>query len=554
MSRNNKAISILSSVAVFFSAACTRGHRHPENKDASTALACSCASPPPPPRFVPNAVTEAPVPSDRGMIVQLDAEPPNLMPTLRPDWMSHVIVSHLIEESLLRIDPKSGAAVPELAESWSADATKTRWTFHLRKGVRWHDGEAFTADDVVFTFQRVADPAVGASDRALFSGASAKVADPLTVVVTLRAPLGSPEVAFDRLLILARHRSPRGDLGESPDATAPIGTGPMRFVSWARGATIELARFDDYWGARPPLATMTFRFPPTYGRVLEELQEGDVDVVPRAPNDAAAAVEKDPVLAARYDVVRAGGASYTAWIHNVASKKLADPRVRRAIGLSVPRDRLRCEVEACNVSIALGPLPADHAAMQGVTAPAFDPALAARDLDDAGIIDHDGDGVREQDGIPFSLRLIVPTTSTEQERIASVVSDQLRKIGVRLEVMPLEWSQFRRALESHDFELAAIEWTIDAEPDLFPLFHSTETAGSLNYGAYSSHDVDRALEEQRRGGVGRVESLHEVTMRIRGDEPYTFLFSPLIVAIVKKGSVNVAPTPLGWDPRSFGWR
>ena len=488
------------------------------------------------------------------MIVQLDAEPPNLMPTLRPDWMSHVIVAHLIEESLIHIDPKGGEPVPELAESWSVDAAKMKWTFHLRKGVTWHDGQPFTADDVVFTFQRVSDPAVGAADRALFAGASAKATDPLTVVVTLRAPLAAPEVSFDRLLILSRHRSPRGDLGQSPDATAPIGTGPMRFVAWSRGATVDLARWDSYWGPRPPLATMTFRFPPTYGRVLEELQEGDVDVVPRAPNDAAAAIAKDPILAARYDVVRAGGASYTAWVHNISSKKLADPRVRRAIGLSIPRDRLRCEVESCDVSITLGPLPADHPAMHDIAPPTFDPALAARDLDDAGIVDRDGDGVRDQDGAPFTLRLIVPSTSSEQERIASVVVDELRKIGVRLEVMPLEWSQFRRALESHDFELAAIEWTIDAEPDLFPLFHSTELAGSLNYGAYSSSAVDHALEEQRRGGAGRMESLHDVAMRVRADEPYTFLFSPLVVAIVKKGAVNVAPTPLGWDPRSFGWR
>ena len=487
------------------------------------------------------------------MTVQLDAEPPNLMPSLHPDWMSHVIVAHLVEESLVRIDASRGVLVPELAESWDVDASRTKWTFHLRPHVLWHDGAPFTSDDVVFTVQRIADPEVGAADRALFAGAFAHASDPLTVSITFRAPLASPDVTFDRLLILARHRSPRGNLGESLDATAPVGTGPMKFSAWARGAKIDLTRWDSYWGPKAPVSALTFRFPPTYGRVLEELRNGEVDVVPRAPNDAVTAVEKEAELGAKYRVVRAAGTSYTAWVHDVASKKLSDARVRRAIGLVVPRDRLRCEIESCNVSIASGPLPSDHPAMAGIDPPRFDPTEAKKLLDDAGIVDHDGDGMREQDGAPFKLQLIVPTTSSEQERIASVVADELRKIGVVLDVMPLEWSQFRRALETHAFEIAAIEWTIDRDPDLFPLFHSTESAGSLNYGAYADPDVDRALEDARLSPDRKVELYRQVAARIRRDEPYTFLFSPLIVAIARKNTLNVAPTPMGWQPRAFAW-
>lgn len=487
------------------------------------------------------------------MTVQLDAEPPNLMTALHPDWMSHVIVSHLIEESLVRLDATSGALEPELATSWTVDASKTKWTFHLRPKVLWHDGAPFTSDDVVFTVQRIADPAVGAADRALFAGASAHALDPLTVVVALKTPLASPEVAFDRLSILARHRSPRGDLAQSPDATAPIGTGPMKLVAWTRGASIEVSRWEKHWAGPAPLPKITFRFPPGFGRVLEGVESGELDVVPRAPADAAKAVAQSATLRARYDVVRAGGASYTAWVQNLASPKLADARVRRAIGLAVPRDRLRCEVLACNVSIATGPLPVAHPALAGLAPPTYDPSAAARELDAAGIVDRDGDGVREQGGVPFTLRLLVPTTSVDQARIASVVADELRRLGVVLEIVPLEWSQLRRALETHAFELAAIEWTIDREPDLFPLFHSTQSAGSLNYGGYADAEVDRLLEDLRGGAGDRSAALRAVTEHIRRDEPYTFLFSPLVVAIVKKGVVNATPTPLGWQPRAFGW-
>ncbi len=89
--------------------------------------------------------------------------------------------------------------------------------------------------------------------------------------------------------------------------------------------------------------------------------------------------------------------------------------------------------------------------------------------------------------------------------------------------------------------------------DLFPLFHSTASTGSLNYGGFADPNVDRALEDLRSGAGDRNKTLHDIVTTIRDDEPYTFLFSPLIVAIVKKGALNVAPTPLGWEPRSFGW-
>ena len=494
-------------------------------------------------------------PTDRGMVVQLDAEPPSLMPLLRPDWMTWMIVAHLVTESLVRVDPVRGVLVPELAERWELDETHTRWTFHLRPNVKWHDGARFDADDVLFTFERLLDPSVGAADRPRFEGAKITKKGPLEVEVKLKAPLAAAELDFDRLLILPRHRSPRGDLTRSPDAVAPVGTGPMRFVSWTRGARIDLARAPGHWAGPSPLASLAFLFPSTSAAVLEALDRNDIDVVPRASGDVVARVESDPRLKERYDVVRAGGHSYTAWIHNVTSKKLADPHVRRAIGLATPRESLRCEVESCNVSLATGPLPTGHPAIADRTAPVFDRAAAARELDLAQVIDRDADGRRDFEGAPLVLRLIYPATSRQGARVASVVADELRKLGVTLEIAPLEWAQFLKQLETHEFELAAIEWTIDTEPDLFPLFHSSQVAGSLNYGGYADPDVDAWLVDLRReqSPPRRAELLRNVVDRVRRDEPYTFLFSPLTLAVVRKGAHGVAPSPIGWAPRAWGW-
>jgi peptide/nickel transport system substrate-binding protein len=489
------------------------------------------------------------------MVVQLDAEPATLFPLLHPDWSSWTIEGHLVLESLVRVDARTGALTGELAESWDVDASRTRWTFHLRRDAAWHDGAPFTAEDVIFTFDRLLDPDVGAADRALFAGAHVAKVGPADVEVTLPAPLASMELDFDRLLMLPRHRFPRGDLSRSEDATAPVGTGPMRFSSWTRGREIVLVRNSTYWGPPSPLPSLTFRFISSRPALLAAIERREIDVVPRAPGELVEHAESDAALIRSYEVVRAGGFDYTAWMYNVASPKLGDARARRAVGLMIPRLQLQSEVERCSVQLAFGPLPPGHEALRGIEPPRFDPTEAARLLDEAGIVERNGDGVRAQGAVPFKLTLIYPASSRQQERAATVVADELRRLGVLLELEPLEWAQFMRRLETHDFELASIQWSIDAEPDLYPLFHSTQVASALNYGGYSDPTVDAWLdalrsEEQR---ARRNELLHELVLRLRRDEPYSFLFSPLVIAVVRRGAIGVMPTPLGWQPRGWGW-
>jgi peptide/nickel transport system substrate-binding protein len=489
------------------------------------------------------------------MIVELDAEPATLLPLVHPDWLSWTIEGHLLLESLVRIDARTGVLVGELAESWDVDASRSRWTFHMRRGVEWHDGVPASVEDVLFTFERLLDPAVGAPDRAVFAGARVRKVGSIDVEVALPSPLASPEAAFDRLLILPRHRFPRGDLSRSEDATAPVGTGPMRFSSWVRGREIVLVRSPTYWGPLAPLAEMRFRFMPSRPAVFSAIDQGEVDVVPRASVEMAEHVEQSAALRASYGVIRAGGLGYRAWIQNVNAPKLRDVRVRRAIGLAVPRSQIRSEVERCGVELALGPLPPGHEALLGIAEPRFDPTEAARLLDDAGVLDKNGDGVRDWSGASMRLTLIYPASSRQEERSATVVADELRRLGIMLELSPLEWAEFLRRVETHDFELAAIEWSIDGEPDLYPLFHSSQAAGGLNYGGYANPQVDAWLDELRSETTRprRLELLHAIVERLRADEAYTFLFSPIVEAIVRRGVAGVIPSPLGWQPRAWYW-
>jgi peptide/nickel transport system substrate-binding protein len=544
-------------IVVLLAAACSRGHAHPEGAIDASPAQPSCGPPLPAPQFDRAGTPLAPTPpSDRPMVVELDAEPATLLPLVHPDWQSWFIEGHLVLESLVRLDPVTGSLVGELAESWQVDPSGTRWTFHVRKGVKWHDGVAATADDVLFTFDRLLDPSVGAPDRAFFAGAHVSRVGPADIEVKLTSASPAAALAFDHVLILPRHRFPRGDLSRSEDASAPVGTGPMRLSSWVRGREIVLVRNASYWGPEAPLPTLTFRFITSRPALLSAIDHGDVDVVPRASVEIAEHAEQDPSLSASYEVVRAGGFDYTAWIQNVDSPKLKDPRVRRAIGLTIPRGQIRSEVERCGVQLATGPLPPGHEALAGVEPPRFDPAEAARLFDEAGVVDKNGDGIRDWAGAPARFTLLYPASSRQQERAATVIADELRRLGVTLELMPVEWAEFLSHVEAHDFELAAIEWSIDGEPDLYPLFHSSQAGGGLNYGSYASQEVDGWLDQLRTDmpRENRTEILHRIVLRLRGDEAYTFLFSPLQQAVVKRGALGVVPTALGWQPRSWGWR
>jgi len=432
------------------------------------------------------------------MVVELDAEPATLLPLVHPDWLSWTIEGHLVLESLVRVDAQTGLLTGELAESWEVDSPRTRWTFHMRKGAKWHDGTPVSADDVVFTFDRLLDPTVGSPDRALFAGARVVKLPSGDVEVRLRAPLASADVDFDRILILPRHRFPRGDLTRAEDASAPIGTGPMQFSTWVRGREIVLVRNPSYWGPAAPTPRLTFRFVTSPPAVLAAIEHGDIDVVPRATVELAEQVEARPALAASYEVVRAGGFDYTAWIHNVTSPKLKDVRVRRALGLAIPRAQLRSEVERCGVQLALGPLPPGHEALAGIDPPRYDATEAARLLGEAGITDTNGDGVRDWGGQSFRLTLIYPASSRQQERAATVIAEELRRLGVDLKLAPVEWAEFLHRLELHDFELAFAGRTsedVGAGLGDGSFGMAEETGAFLNRAAAIAADEGRGLGE-----------------------------------------------------------
>src|SRR5262245_46942952 len=212
----------------------------------------------------------------RRFVFPLPTEPATLNFVSGTD-QSSVLVQRLGGDLLVDHDPNL-RVVPRLAASWNLSADGRVLVFHLRPGVRFHDGAPCTSDDVVFTWQRIMDPeskAVGRVDPFL-PIEKVEAPDPATVRVTYREPY-APALRGWEIPILPAHLYRGADFSAAPQNRAPVGTGPFRFVSWDAGQRIVLDANPDYWGGRPRIDGIDLRFIPSSDTALQALLAGEVD-------------------------------------------------------------------------------------------------------------------------------------------------------------------------------------------------------------------------------------------------------------------------------------
>ncbi|HBG97664.1 MAG TPA: ABC transporter substrate-binding protein, partial [Rhodobacteraceae bacterium] len=266
------------------------------------------------------------------LVLGMQLEPPNLDPTAGAAGAIDEVVYANLFEGLTRFR-EDGSIAPGLAESWEVSEDGRSYTFHLRDGVRFHDGTAFDAGDVVFSLDRARGPDSTNAQKALFDGIEAVTAlDPGTV----RVDLGAPDsgflwaLAWGDAVILAPETADAA-------ATAPVGTGPFRFDRWVRGDRVELARNDAYWGAPVALDRAVFRFISDPTAAYAALLAGDIDAFPNVPApETLMQFKADP----HFQVTVGLTEGETILAINNARPPLDDIRVRRAIAHAIDRQAL----------------------------------------------------------------------------------------------------------------------------------------------------------------------------------------------------------------------
>ncbi len=449
----------------------------------------------------------------------LPADPVTLDAARAVDTTSFAI-ARLIGDSLVAFDDRL-EPVPRVARSWNWSADHLVLTFSLRPGVRWHDGRPVTADDVVHTWRVLTAPDAAPDKAVAFNLVeSVEAPAPDTVVVRYRRPFAPALGAWTHPLLPA-HRAER---------EPPVGCGPWIFERWDPGERVVLRANPDYYDGPPRAPQLLLEVLRDYQTRFAALEAGRIDAAPLLP-DTWRAVKDQPAFRARFDVreYRQLYFFYIAWRMDGSNPWFADPRVRRAMTLAIDRAGYLEKVAPGFGRPAVTSIHPDHWCFDGSLLPLpFDPQAAAALLAEAGFRDADGDGVLERGGVPFSFRLTISQSSKENERIAAFVQDQLRRVGVAVELEPLEWAVFQERLRGDRFEAVMLGRSLDPDPDPYDLWHSSQATGGVNYSGLKDPEVDRWIEAARetfdRDERARLYRL--LQSRLHALQPDTFFSTP----------------------------
>jgi oligopeptide transport system substrate-binding protein len=456
-----------------------------------------------------------------------------------------VSVANQIFDGLVEFDSHLNV-VPALAQAWSASRDGLVWTFHLRKGVQFHNGREMNAEDVVYSLSRMLDPAVGSPNSSLldnvkgaaeFRDGTTKVLEGIKAIdrYTVEVSLSEPFVPFISILGMA-HTSivPRDEVERlGPDfGTAPVGTGPFRLVRWVRGQEILLETNEHYFGGRPALDRVRFIIFPghTTGDMLRAFVQGELEESPLTPDR-----QKEFLEGATYKVIRKPTLSLLFLGFNLDRRPFQQREVRQAFNYAIDKIRLNQEVRVGRYVVARGILPPGMPGyspeVQGYD---YDPVRAKTLLAEAG---YPG-GKNLTPGM-----LSTPVKSVEVQAEYRFIQQHLAALGVQVDLQQFnDWPTFREALEHGDVQLFRYAWRADyPDPDnfLYPLFHS---AGQRNYYRYHNPAVDKLLDDARgeTDDLRRVKLYREAEQLILQDAPgimllhYTYesVFQPYVEGVV----------------------
>lgn len=469
-------------------------------------------------------------------VVRLYGEPPSLAYLVDSDGNTRRITLHNVIEALVKPDPRGHPdypMVPELAESWEESEDHLVFTFHLRRGVKWHDGTPFTAKDVKFTFDRLMDPLVRAMHlrQAFVDLESVTTPDDRTVVLRWKKPYVWALRKIGDIGIYPAHAFEGYEgskFNTAPFMRAPIGTGPFKFVSWEEKKQIVLERWEGYWGRKAYLDRVIWRSIDEPNVAWQLLLRGELDLDTSLTAEQYVNSASEPKLIERYHRVKYFESSF-AWIGwNNERPIFRDARVRRALDMLLDREKLNTALYA-NVNVPANCVfyhlgkGCDPATRQ---AP-FDPDGAAALLEEAGWRDSDGDGILDRDGVPFRFTIIIPSGNPVNEQMVLVYQQQLYRMGIQMDLQKIEWSIYVGKLRSHEFDACMLMWSSsEPESDPYEVWHSSQAAGGSNYVGYSDPEADAMAERIRSvfDAAERQRIYRAFNAKIVNDAPYNLLY------------------------------
>ncbi len=474
-------------------------------------------------------------------------EPSNLLPVLASDSAS-ADINGQVYSGLVRYD-KDLKLEGELAESWDISEDGLTITFHLRKGVKWHDGEPFTSADALFTYRMYVDPetptAYAESYRQV---ASAEAPDEHTFRVTYEKPY-APALGSWGVAIHPRHLLEGRDLTESELSRRPVGTGPYRFAEWRPGERVVLVANDDYFEGRPNIDRIVYRVIPDQSTMFLELQAGGLDFMGLTPIQYKTQTDT-PAFRKKFNKYRYIAFGYTYLGYNLKKEMFRDRKVRQALTYAINKQEIIDGVLLGLGQAATGPYKPDTWVYNpDVKRYGYSPEKARALLREAGWVDSDGDGILDKDGKPFAFTIVTNQGNDLRVKSGEIIQRRFQDVGIDVKLRVIEWATFlKEFINPGNFDATILGWSTGPEPDQYNIWHSSKTGPrQLNFIGYRNREVDELLEKGRRtfDRQQRKDYYHRFQEILAEDQPYTFLYVTEALPVVSSRFHGIEPAAAG---------
>jgi len=470
-------------------------------------------------------------------------------------WATRWIMSNNIFESMVEYEPDAFKYRGKLAEKFSISDDGLEIYFKLRDDIYFSDGKPITIDDVIFTFRTITDPNVDASSYANYF----RDVDRYEKINDKEIKFHMKKVYFlsfgflGSMPIHPKHIYQYKNASEFNNRVSnPVGSGPFVFEKWDVGRQVVLKRNDNYWGQKPKINKIIYRFITNDTAALQSLLAGEIDYLRPMP-DQFAEKAQDEKFREKFYCLSYWDASNTGyfWIGwNQARPFFADKKVRLAMTHLIDREAIKIHIlRNPETRIPTGPF--------YIYGPQGDPNIkpwpydvekAKQLLDEAGWIDHDGDGIRDKDGVKFIFKYMIVSGTQIHEQMAKLVKDSAAQVGIEVIIDPYEWSVFSDKVKNREFDAVNMAWGGSVEEDPYQIWHSSQIGnrGSNSVG-FNNPQADAIIEEARRtlDENKRNELYHQFHRIIHEEQPYTFVYTRPEQRFLDKRFDNVKIHKLG---------
>lgn len=435
---------------------------------------------------------------------------------INPVLEDTVDINNLIFRGLMRFD-ETNTPQPDMAESYEVSPDGLVYQFKLKQGIRFHDGQELTAEDVVFTIKSVLDDKVQSFVRSEFVQIdSIEAVHDHEVKITLKQPF--PPL-LDKLTIgiVPKHALDGQDMNTADFNQNPIGTGPYRFVKWDRGQSVTLQAYPEYYGKRASIDRVIVKFVPDSSVRMLQLETGEVDMAYLEPNAVEKMSKNDKIA-----IYKSPSADYRAMMYNMNFELFQDVNVRKALNYAVDRAAVVDGILLGYGEPAYSPLQMNKFANEQIEKYEYNLDKADEYLTAAGWIPG-SDQIRVKDGKRLAFTITAPSSDPVRVQLATYLASQLKKIGADVNAAALDWS----VIDISKTEAFMLGWgsPFDADDHTYRLFHSSEIGSGTNYGSYSDPAVDKLLEQARTtADTAKREELYKQFQQALADNPpYIFI-------------------------------